>query len=153
MLFRSAVVVIVMAVGVWAASRFTRLGLATRASAGNERGAVLLGYSPQVLAAASFVVASVLGTVVVVLASSMIQLTSSVFTFGFLVPGLGAALVGRFRSIGVTVGVGFAIGMVQSTFSKLQADYSWFPKYGVREGLPFLVIIVAMVVQIGRAHV
>ena len=107
---------------------------------------MLLGYSPQVLAAASFVVASVLGTVVVVLASSMIQLTSSVFTFGFLVPGLGAALVGRFRSIGVTVGVGFAIGMVQSTFSKLQADYSWFPKYGVREGLPFLVIIVAMVV-------
>ena len=36
----------------WALFRFTRFGLATRAAAGNEKGAVLLGYSPQFLAAA-----------------------------------------------------------------------------------------------------
>jgi ABC-type branched-subunit amino acid transport system permease subunit len=38
------------------------------------------------------------------------------------------------------------IGLIQSTFTKVQADLSWFPKYGAREGLPFIVIIVAMVV-------
>ena len=35
--------------------------------------------------------------------------------------------------------------MVQSTFTKLQGDVAWFPDYGAREGLPFLVIIIAMV--------
>jgi branched-chain amino acid transport system permease protein len=39
-----------------------------------------------------------------------------------------------------------AIGMIQSTFTKMQSDISWFPEYGAREGLPFIVIIVAMVV-------
>ena len=41
--------------------RFTRFGLATRAAAGNEKGAVLLGYSPQRLAAINWVIAAVLG--------------------------------------------------------------------------------------------
>jgi branched-chain amino acid transport system permease protein len=45
-----------------------------------------------------------------------------------------------------TVVAGVAIGMVQSMFTKLQNDLSWFPEYGAREGLPFLVIIVAMFV-------
>jgi branched-chain amino acid transport system permease protein len=41
---------------------------------------------------------------------------------------------------------GLAIGMVQSSFTKMQSDFEWFPDYGAREGLPFLVIIIAMVV-------
>ncbi|MEY4338938.1 MAG: hypothetical protein RLZ14_788, partial [Actinomycetota bacterium] len=141
-----ALIVVVIAAVVWAASRYTRLGLVTRAAAENEKGAVLLGYSPDLVAGLSFVVASVIGGVVAVLASPMIQLGSSVFTFGFLIPALGAALIGRFRSVWPTVITGFAIGMVQSTFTKLQGDLSWFPTYGAREGLPFLVIIVAMFV-------
>jgi branched-chain amino acid transport system permease protein len=141
-----ALIVVVIAAVVWAASRYTRLGLVTRAAAENEKGAVLLGYSPDLVAGLSFVVASVIGGVVAVLASPMIQLGSSVFTFGFLIPALGAALIGRFRSVWPTVITGLAIGMVQSTFTKLQGDLSWFPTYGAREGLPFLVIIVAMFV-------
>lgn len=142
-----AAVVVALGAAVWAASRYTRLGLATRAAAGNERGAVLLGYSPRRLAMASCVLASLIGSIVVILASPMIQLSGGVFAFGYLIPGLGAALVGRFRSIGVTVAVGLLIGMVQSAFTKLQVDLTWFPKYGAREGLPFLVIIVTMAVR------
>lgn len=141
-----ALIVVLIAAVWWAASRYTRVGVVTRAAAENEKGAVLLGYSPDLLAGFSFVVASVIGGVVAVLASPMIQLGSSVFTFGFLIPALGAALIGRFRSVWPTVITGFAIGMVQSTFTKVQGDLSWFPKYGAREGLPFLVIIVAMFV-------
>ncbi|MCB0956136.1 MAG: branched-chain amino acid ABC transporter permease, partial [Ilumatobacter sp.] len=125
-----AAVVVALGAAVWAASRYTRLGLATRAAAGNERGAVLLGYSPRRLAMASCVLASLIGSIVVILASPMIQLSGGVFAFGYLIPGLGAALVGRFRSIGVTVAVGLLIGMVQSAFTKLQVDLTWFPKYG-----------------------
>ena len=140
-------IVLLIAAAVWAFSRFTRWGLAIRAAAENEKGAVLLGYSPVVLAAGSFVVASVIGGLIVILASPMIQLSSTVFTFAFLIPALGAALIGRFRYIWPVVLTGLAIGMVQSSFTKMQVDFSWFPQYGAREGLPFLVIIIAMVVM------
>ena len=110
-----------------------------------EKGAVLLGYSPALLAAGSFVGSSVLGAFIVIMASPMIQLSSTVFTFGFLIPALGAAMVGRFRSIWPTVITGLTIGMVQSSFTKLQGDVSWFPQYGAREGLPFILIIGAMI--------
>jgi branched-chain amino acid transport system permease protein len=140
-----AAIVIAIGIALWAGSKYTRLGLATRAAAGNEKGAVLLGYSPDRLAAVSFVIASLVTGLVAILASPMIQLGSAVFTFGFLVPALGAALIGSFRHVGPTVVAGIAIGMVQSSFTKLQGDISWFPEYGAREGLPFLVIIAAMV--------
>ncbi len=141
-----ALIVILVAAALWAYTRYSRLGLVVRAAAENEKGAVLLGYSPNFLAGFSFVLASLVGGFVAILAAPMIQLTSTVFTFGFLVPALGAALVGSFRYVVPTVATGLAIGMVQSTFTKLQVDLSWFPDYGAREGLPFLIIIVAMVV-------
>ena len=141
-----AFVVVVIGAALWATSRYTRIGLVTRAAAENEKGAVLLGFSPDFLAGLSFALAAVVGGLIAILASPMIQLSSGVYTFGFLIPALGAALLGKFRNVWPTVGAGLAIGLVQSSFTKLQGDLSWFPKYGAREGLPFLVIIVAMVV-------
>ncbi len=138
-------IVLLITTAVWASSRYTRLGLATKAAAGNEKGAVLLGYSPQRLAQSSFILASLIGALVVILASPMIQLSSGVFTFGYLIPALGAALIGGFTRVWPTALTGLAIGLVQSSFTKMQTDFSWFPQYGAREGLPFIVIIVAMV--------
>ncbi len=140
-----ALIVILLGAGLWVMSRYSRIGLVTRAAAENEKGAVLLGFSPDFLAGLSFVVASLVGGLIAILAAPMIQLSSGVFTFGFLIPALGAALIGAFQNIWPTVLTGLAIGTVQSTFTKLQSDISWFPKYGAREGLPFLVIIIAMV--------
>ncbi len=90
-------VVFVLAAAVWTTSRYTRIGLVTRAAAENEKGAVLLGYSPTFLAGASFVVSSLIGALVAILASPMIQLSSGIFTFLYLIPALGAALIGQFR--------------------------------------------------------
>ena len=139
-----ALIVILVGLGLWIYSRFSRIGLVTRASAENEKGAVLLGYSPNFLAGASFVLASLTSGFIAIMAAPMLQLSANVFTFGFLIPALGAALIGKFRNIGPTIATGFAIGMVQSTFTKVQVDVSWFPEYGAREGLPFLLIIIAM---------
>lgn len=143
-LWLAAITVLVAAL-LWGYSRFTRLGLVVRASAENEKGAILLGYSPTFLAAFSFVLAGVVSGFIAILFAPMIQLSSTVFTFGYLIPAIGAALVGSFRYIVPTVATGLAIGMVQSSFTKLQVDLSWFPDYGAREGLPFLVIIFVMV--------
>ncbi len=142
-----AAIVILIAAALWLISRYTRLGLVTRAAAENEKGAVLLGYSPNLLATLSFVTASVVVGFVAILASPMISISSTVFTFLFLVPALGAALIGNFRNVVPTVATGFGIGMLQSTFTKLQVDLSWWPEFGAREGIPFLLIIVAMVLR------
>lgn len=141
-----AFISVVLAAILWATGKFLRVGLATKAAAENEKGAVLLGYSPDFLAGLGYAVASVVGAIVAILASPMIQLNPSIYTFGFLIPALGAALIGRFRSFWPTLVTGLLIGMIQSMFTKVQNDLSWWPKYGAREGLPFLIIIVTMVV-------
>ena len=140
-------IVLLITCVVWAASKYLRFGLATRAAAENEKGAVLLGHSPDFLAASGWVISSVVGAVVAILAAPLVQLNGSIFTFGFLIPALGAALIGKFRNFWPTVLTGVAIGMVQSTFTKMQLDFSWWPQYGMREGLPFMVIIVTMIVS------
>ena len=91
-------------------------------------------------------VSSVVTAFIAILAAPQLQLNPGIFTFGFLIPALGAALIGKFQFFWPTVFTGVAIGMVQSMFTKLQNDLSWFPQYGAREGLPFLIIIVTMVV-------
>ena len=106
---------------------------------------MLLGYSPDLLAGVNLVIATVVAGLIGILASPLLQLSASIYTFGFLIPALGAALIGRFRHFWPTLLTALAIGMTQSMFTKLQNDLSWFPKYGAREGLPFLIIIATMV--------
>ena len=110
---------------------------------GEREGGGAARYSPDLLAGTSFVVASLIGGFVAILASPMIQLRRGCS------PSASSSLRSARRSSGVpiwpTVLTGLAIGLAQSSFTKLQTDFSWFPKYGAREGLPFLVIIVAMV--------
>ena len=144
-------VVVLLGAVLWLATRYTVTGLKVRAAAENEKAAVLLGFSPERHAAGSFVVAAVVSGAVAVLATPMLQLTPTAFTFGFLVPALGAAVVARLRSIPVAVGAGLGIGAVQSMFTQVQIDLSWLPDTGMREGVPLLVIIVA--VALGGARV
>ena len=67
-------IVLVIAAALWVTSKYTRVGLVTRAAAENEKGAVLLGFSPDLLAGLSFVLASVIGGLIAILAAPMIQL-------------------------------------------------------------------------------
>lgn len=138
-------IVLVLAAVLWMASKFLRIGLATRASAENEKGAVLLGYSPDFLAGLGWVISSVVTSLIAILAAPQVQLNSTIFTFAFLIPALGAALIGKFQNYWPTLITGVLIGMGQSICTKLQNDISWFPEYGAREGIPFIVIIVTMV--------
>ena len=55
---------VIMGVAVWALLRFSRFGLATRAADENEKGASLLGYSPQRLAGLNWVLSAVLAGIV-----------------------------------------------------------------------------------------
>lgn len=136
---------------VWAGYRFTRFGVATRAAAGNEKGAVLLGYSPQRLAAINWVIASVLGTLAVIVVGPIQGTITPVGLTALIVPALAAALIGGLRSIPIAVAGGLALGAVQTLLDVNKAD--WFSgsldwmQTGVRNFLPLIVIVVVLYVR------
>lgn len=143
--FYLALLVVLAAVVLWAVFRYSRFGLATRAAAANEKGAALLGYSPERLAAVNWVLATVLAGLTGVLVGPITALDPVNYTL-LVVPALGAALVGRFSSFGLTVVAAMVMGMAQSELLNLTTEYTWIPRTGTREAVPFLVIVVFMAV-------
>jgi branched-chain amino acid transport system permease protein len=150
-----AVVVIAAAAVLWFVFKFTRFGLAARAAAGNEKGAVLLGLSPGLLGGVTWVVSSMLIAALGILAASVNKTVDPVTMSLLIVPALAAALLGGFTSFTVTTVAAFGIAMAQSWLLLLSTQ-SWFPKSdggalpGVQQTLPFLVIVVALFVR-GKA--
>jgi branched-chain amino acid transport system permease protein len=143
-------VAVLLAVALWAYGRWTRTGLATRAAAQSERGAVLLGYSPDRLAAVTWVLAAVVGGSVATLVAPTTGVDPVSWTL-LVVPALACALLGRLTSVGVACGAGLALGAVQSEITYLSSR-PWWPTWasvGVAQSIPFLVIVIALFV-LGR---
>jgi branched-chain amino acid transport system permease protein len=123
----------------WAIYRFTRFGLATRATAENERGASFLGFSPDFVATVNWALGSILAAIAGVLLASVAVLDISSLTL-LVLPALAAAMIGRFKSFGVTAVVGIAIGVGQSELTE------YWNVQGILTALPFVVVVLAMVV-------
>ncbi len=145
-----AVLVVVAATGLWALYRFTRFGLASRATAEDQVSVAMLGWSPDALSAANWVLAAVLAGLGGILVGPITALDPATTTL-LVVPALAAALAGRLASFGTTVAVALALGMAQSAMLKLQEDLTWIPRAGVREALPLVVILVALALGAGRS--
>ena len=121
----------------------TTFGLATTAAAEEEKGATLLGFSPNVLAAGNWMLASVVAAVFGILAASLSNGVNTVNYTLLVVPALAGALVGALRSFWVTAATCLVLGMVRSELSLLQIK-SWWPDFartGMRDVLPFIVIV------------
>ena len=142
---------IVVAIGLAAVFRFTRFGLATRAAAEQEKGAILTGLSPDRLGFLNWILASMLaGSAVIFIAGTSSKL-DPIETSLLIVPTLAAALLGGLNSFGVTTLAGLTIGMSQSALSTFQARADWLPDFlpngGMREALPVILILVAITVR------
>lgn len=138
-------VAIVLAVALCAYGRFTRMGLATRAASQSERGAVLMGFSPDRLGAVTWVLASVVSTFVAMLVAPTVGLDAIAWTF-FVVPALACALAGRLESVGVACATGLALGSVQAEITFLSSK-TWWPDWatvGVAQSVPLVVIAVVL---------
>ena len=144
-----AIAVVIATVVLTVIYRFTRFGLITRAAAENEKGSVLLGYSPDTLAAINWVMASTLAGLFGILVGPITALNPQTYTV-LIVPALAAALIGRFVSFGITTTAAIGLGMLQTEILHLQAIWTWVPKVGVQQAVPFVIIIVAMIVLGGR---
>ncbi|MGN6695108.1 MAG: ABC transporter permease [Aquihabitans sp.] len=138
--------VVAVALLLGAVFRFTRFGLATRAAAGNEKGALLLGISPDRLASVCWAVASVLAGFAVILIEPIAGLSATTTTL-LVIPALAAALLGGLESFAVTTAAGLAIGMVQSLILgwSVRPDTHWIPDWlpttGLQQLVPVLVIL------------
>ena len=145
-----ALLVIGLAAVLYALFRFTRFGLATRAAAENEKGAIVLGFSPDFLAGANWVLATVIVGLFGIIVSPITTLDPISVPL-LIVPALGAALLGGFTSFGITVAAGLGIGMLQ-VLAVYYSAKNWFPAEsipaaGLAKSLPFIVIVIAMFVR------
>lgn len=142
-----ALTVVLLVVAVWLLLGRTRFGLATRAAAESEKGAVLLGFSPDRLAFLNALVASGLGAIAGILLSAIAGASPTNYSF-FVVPALAGALAGRLKYLFPTVAVALALGMFQSMLVRLK-DFNWVPesmKGGFDEGVPFLLIVIFLAI-------
>ena len=144
-------ITVLLGSALWAYFRFTRLGLATRAAAENERAASLARFSPQFLAATTWLISSTVVGLLFILASPSTGLNAIGFTL-IVVPALACALVGRLTYIGVVIAAGLALGAIQSE-ATLLGTKAWWPTWartGFGDALPFLVVIAVLFVS-GRS--
>lgn len=137
-LFMVAVAVII-AVLLWAAFRFTRIGLATQAASSNERGAALLGFSPTRIAAVNWALGSALAAIAGAMIAPLTGLDEQTLPL-VVFPALAAALVGGFSSFGITTATAIGIGMLQSEIVNL------WPQQGIEAAAPFVIVIAVMII-------
>ncbi len=142
--------VIAFTVGLWLLFQYTRFGLATRAAAENEKGAVVLGFSPDFLAGSNWILSTVITGLLGILVASINSTMDPVSLAALIVPALTAALVGSFSSFGRTTIAAFVLGMQVPLVLYVSANKSWFPSSngvswpGFEYVLPLIVIVVVL---------
>src|SRR3954453_15970448 len=141
--FWFAGIMVVIAIVLAAVYRYTRFGLATRASAENERGAALMGLSANRIGTGNWVIATVLAGIAGILIAPISTVDPTSYTL-FIVPALGVALVARFESFAVVAIAGLVLGAFQSEITKLLGVWTWLPEQGLPQAIPFIFIVVAM---------
>ena len=137
--------VVVIAAGLWSLFKFTRFGIATRASAENEQFTTLLGFNADFQAGVSWMLASVLAGLVGILVAPITGVTPNFFTI-LLISSLGAALLGKMSSFAIATGAGIALGMLDQQLFRVELHWDWLPDIGWRRALPFVVIALAMII-------
>jgi ABC-type branched-subunit amino acid transport system ATPase component/branched-subunit amino acid ABC-type transport system permease component len=141
-----AAVIVVLTVVLALVFRRTRFGLAARAAAESEKGALVSGLSPDRIAVANWALSSAIAGLAGILIAPIVPLVPISYTL-FIVPALAAALVGNFTALVPAVGAGLVIGMLQSELQFLQGKWSWLPQTGLAQLVPLAVILVYLVVR------
>jgi ABC-type branched-subunit amino acid transport system ATPase component/branched-subunit amino acid ABC-type transport system permease component len=122
--------------------RYTRFGLATRASAETEVGALVSGLSPDRIALLNWVISFVVCGIAGVLIAPLVPLEPGTYTL-FIVPALAAAVVGRFHSLGWAIATGLAIGALESLSVYINGVHPGFPA-GAGELVPLVLVLVVL---------
>ena len=122
--------------------RFTRFGLATRASAETEVGALVSGLSPDRIALVNWIISFVVSGIAGILIAPLVPLQPGTYTL-FIVPALAAAVVGRFHSLGWAITAGLGIGALESLSVYVNGVHPDFPA-GAGQLVPLVLVLVVL---------
>ncbi|HEY6760387.1 MAG TPA: ATP-binding cassette domain-containing protein [Baekduia sp.] len=120
--------------------RFTTVGLATSAVSESPRAAAALGWSPDVLAGATWAMASALAGLAGILIAPLTGIQVSTMPL-LVIPALAATLLGGLTSFPLTLLGAVVIGVIQSLVA-FKVDVQ-----GAADTLPFVLIVVALVLR------
>ena len=137
-----AVVFLCVALGLFL--RYTRVGIAIRASSENADRAALLGIPVLLVGTVAWAAAGLMSATAIYVQAPLIGLPQNV-TLGFdtLLYGLAAAVVGRMDRIGVTLVGGMFVGIV------IEGSVAKFGDNNLASGIMLVIILVALLVQRG----
>jgi ABC-type branched-subunit amino acid transport system ATPase component/ABC-type branched-subunit amino acid transport system permease subunit len=141
-----ALTIVVVTLVLAAVFRFTRFGVATRASAETEVGALVTGLSPERIAMANWAISAAVAGLAGVLIAPLVPLIPGTYTL-FIVPALAAAVLGRFSALLPAFVGAIAIGMLQSLAVFLKGRHDWFPDQGTAELIPLVLVLAALLVR------
>src|SRR5690606_7271091 len=92
------VTMVVVTLALAAMYRFTRFGIATRAAAETEVGALVTGIPPERIAMANWAISAAVAGLAGVLIAPLVPLIPGTYSL-FIVPALAAAVLGRFSAL------------------------------------------------------
>lgn len=141
-----AVMALVVTGFVWSWFRFSRTGLACRASAESEKGTLLIGLSNGRLALITWTLSSALAGLFGALVAPLLPLSADVYPL-LVVPALAAALVGRLSNLWVATVAALVIGVLQASVQFFLAK-GWLPIWaqnGLPQAIPLVLIVVALI--------
>ena len=143
-----ALIAIVAAAVIWAAYRWTRFGLETKAAFENETSARLIGLSVNRLSMSNTLMASVIAGAIGILAAPVVTLDSQDLPLA-VVPALAAALFADFTNFPIACGLGIVLGALQNVLY-YASTLSWFPTNGgiAWPGVEQVLILVAIVIAL-----
>ena len=117
--------------------RHTKFGILTRGVSETEKGVVLLGRSPDMIAIGNWVLSFSLAGLAGVLVAQVTGLDVVSLTL-LVVPALAAAVFGTFSSFWITLVAALSIGVAQSE------AVNYTSVTGATDAIPFVVLIVAL---------
>jgi ABC-type branched-subunit amino acid transport system ATPase component/branched-subunit amino acid ABC-type transport system permease component len=137
-----AATIVALTLVLWLAYRFTRFGLATRAVAETEKGAVVTGLKPDRIALANWAISAVVAGIGGILIAPIAPIIPVTYTL-YVVPALAATLVAGFVSLPIAVGAGLGIGAVNSELTFLQAQHNlkWLSASAAAALVPLALIL------------
>jgi sulfate-transporting ATPase len=125
--------------------RYTPFGLATRASAESEVGALVTGLSPENIALANWAISGLVAGLAGILIGPLVPLIPGTYTL-FIVPALAAAVVGRLYSLTPAVIAGLFLGALESVCVYLSSRYPSFPA-GAGQVIPLIMVLAVLLLQ------
>lgn len=139
------VLVIVLAITLWALYRYSRFGIATTACAENARGGAALGLSADAIAAMNWGLGAGLAGLAGILLAPITGLQVTQLTL-IVIPSLAAAVAGNMASFPITVAAALLIGATQAEITRYVSTPGW------GAAVPFVLVAVVLVVR-GRTVV